>query len=62
MQSNPEKIMATLYTYTCPAGKSFPVLKLDSNGGAITCLAIGNMPLEIPAKQLKLGVVLQAGG
>lgn len=62
MRSNPEKVMATLYTYTCQAGKSFPVIRLDRDNGKFTCLAIGNMPLEIPAKQLKLGVVLQAGG
>lgn len=62
MRSNPEKLMATLYTYTCEAGKSFPVMCLDKQDGKAMCLAIGNMPLELNIKQLKLGVVLQVGG
>lgn len=62
MRTNPDKLMATLHTYTCPAGKSFPVIIIETAAqnarGKAVCLPIGNMPLELPPQSLTLGVVL----
>lgn len=61
MRTNPDKIMATLHTYTCPAGKTFPVIMLENHNakGKAVCLPIGHMPLEVNPRSLTLGVVLR---
>lgn len=58
LRTNPDKIMATLHTYTSPSGKSFPVIQLDKQDGKVICLPIGHMALAIPPERLTLGVVL----
>lgn len=62
MRYNPNKIMATLHTYTSPAGLKFPVLLLeDARQNAknkAVCLPIGHMPMEISPERLTLGVML----
>lgn len=60
MKGNPDKIMATLHTYTSPAGKQFPVVLLDKGpNGEAYCLALGQMPIQLNQKQLTLGVVVR---
>lgn len=58
LRPNPEKLMVTLHTYTCPAGKTFPVIMLDNSNGKSVVLPVGNMPLTLHPKQLTLGAVL----
>lgn len=62
MRNNPDMILARVFTYTSPAGLTFPVMVIEEarerSDGKAVCLPIGHMPLEIDAKRLTLGAVL----